>query len=360
MKIIIKIMSTAFFVVSAGTNTSAQYCESNLYTIGCGSDEIASFYTTGGMSNISNINSGCDSYPLSHTYYPLQIHKAMAGSFVNFTIFNNIAFDEGFRIFADWNQDFDFDDPGEVLFTTALPPGMAASGSFQIPPGLQPGIRRLRIRCASAGTFQPVTNFAACDLLQYGEAEDYNIDIAPPCNSVTNLSMTTATSTTASFSWSPAIGSVGYQYATNVSGVPPAAGSPVSGTTQTVTALLANSAYYFHLRSKCSDSAYSDWTTMAFNTNGITTGVSNIQGGDQVRVYPNPARDKLFIHVENLPVSTIRLYDLTGRQVADIYTGTTNRAKQIVYNRNPDLANGLYFIVITTEIGDSRIPVILE
>ncbi|HYD23039.1 MAG TPA: GEVED domain-containing protein [Flavipsychrobacter sp.] len=337
---------------------SAQYCDSNLYTIGCGTDEIASFYTTGGMTNISNINSGCDSYPLSYTYHPNKIHKAMAGAFVNFSIFNNLNFDEGFKIFVDWNNDFDFDDPGEDMFTTAIAPGMAASGSFQIPVGLSPGLRRLRVRCASAGSFQPVTNFAACDLLQYGEAEDYNLEIAPPCNAVTNLTLTSAGSNSASFSWTAASGVVGYQYATSVMSTFPATGTNITGVTQTVTSLNPNSSFYFFIRSKCNDSSYSNWSAMAFSTLPAMTGVNTVQAAGGIKVYPNPVKDR--INIESVTPGRLKLdlYDIRGRHIANLYY---SESKGSVSCALPEgTADGFYLLAIETETGREFIRIVVE
>ena len=355
-----QLLKVIMLVAGLPSTGLAQYCDSNLYTIGCGSDEIASFYTTGGMSNISNINSGCDSYPLSYTYYPNKIHKAMAGAFVNFSVFNNLNFDEGFKIFVDWNNDFDFDDPGEDMFTTAIAPGMAASGSFQIPVGLSPGPRRLRVRCASAGSFQPVTNFAACDLLQYGEAEDYNLEVAPPCNAITNLTLTSAGSNSASFSWTAAGGVVGYQYAISVTSTFPATGTNIAGVTQTVTSLNPNSSYYFFIRSKCNDSSYSNWSAMAFNTQPVTTGIEKVSPGNGIAVYPNPASDHISVEVAVSGSLSISLYDMTGRQVLELYRSQENEKEKIVCRLPGEMARGVYLLQVETEKGRETVRLLVE
>ncbi len=92
------------------------------------------------------------------------------------------------RIWADWNQDSDFDDAGELLVSTD---NLGASGSFNIsvPGTANLGHTRLRVRVVSDGETSP------CGTATSGETEDYTLIVTPICNPTTSV-----------YSFTPAIG----------------------------------------------------------------------------------------------------------------------------------------------------------
>lgn len=81
-----------------------------------------------------------------------------------------------YRAWIDFNQDKDFDDPGEEVFATG-PAGNTQSGSFVVPDSTPLGSSRIRIAISSA----PLDG--ACDHLEKGEVEDYAFLITTdPCD----------------------------------------------------------------------------------------------------------------------------------------------------------------------------------
>jgi Zn-dependent metalloprotease/chitodextrinase len=83
--------------------------------------------------------------------------------------FANSSYTEYWRIWADLNRDGDFEDPGEKLFEGS---GSAAvSGSITVPADVLDGSTRLRVTMNYNGYFNP------CDSFNYGEVEDYTLDI---------------------------------------------------------------------------------------------------------------------------------------------------------------------------------------
>nr|MDQ3017219.1 GEVED domain-containing protein [Bacteroidota bacterium] len=89
---------------------------------------------------------------------------------------------ERFRVWVDLNIDGDFSDSGEQLFS-AGPISQIASGNIAIPITATNGTTRLRVsmRYNLAPPF--------CDAFDYGEVEDYSINIR--CNMVTSLDEST-------------------------------------------------------------------------------------------------------------------------------------------------------------------------
>ncbi len=83
------------------------------------------------------------------------------------------------KVYVDWNYDGDFNDPGETIFTvkpTAIP-NIVKTGVIKIPEGVTKGPRFLRIvlsETVDANQIKP------CGVYQYGETEDYRIEIVDP------------------------------------------------------------------------------------------------------------------------------------------------------------------------------------
>ena len=157
----------------------SQYCTPT-YTSGCSADFIQSFSTTGGTTNISNLNSGASTGTACMSDQTTMVHTATATSTVNFTILNCPGWGEGYKIFVDWNQDGDFLDAGEIVYspTAIQAAGATATGSFVIPAGTTPGNKRMRVRCVFN-----TTTFDACSSQGFGETEDYTLTVIPsaPC-----------------------------------------------------------------------------------------------------------------------------------------------------------------------------------
>lgn len=147
-----------------------EYCPPT-YSFSCSNgDFVNNFSTTGAISNVSYLTSGCNNTGNSYNYYQSQtiiVNKASS-----FTIHyqGSGAYAEGFKIWIDYNQDGVFD-LSEMVASAAASIIMNHS-TITIPCSALTGVTRLRIR--DVYNAQPGT---ACSTESYGEAEDYNIDI---------------------------------------------------------------------------------------------------------------------------------------------------------------------------------------
>jgi PKD repeat protein len=75
---------------------------------------------------------------------------------------------------------------------------------------------------------------------------------------------------------------------------------------------------------------------------------------NSLRIYPNPATSQVNIQSEN-PMNTIRVYDFTGKVVAEEQAGNTN------YRLNTSkFKSGIYLIVIETSAGKFRKRLVIE
>ncbi|MCX8147745.1 GEVED domain-containing protein [Thermaurantimonas aggregans] len=177
-----------------GLITGVQFSYAQTYCIPTNScvsgDQIENFSTTGGVTNISNLNSGCS--PNGYQFFSNQVVTALPGTQINFTVQSGSSWSQGFRIWADWNNDGDFVDAGEDLWNSVTWATTPFNGSFTIPVGTPPGNVRLRVRC----------NYVAvptspCDPQTFGETEDYVINVLPtaPCTSPPPVATTIASDT---------------------------------------------------------------------------------------------------------------------------------------------------------------------
>ncbi len=184
----------------------------------------------------------------------------------------NITFDTGFtydtKIWVDWNDDMDFNDVGEEVYSgTSLatqPTTLAASFLVSGPLGQH----RLRIGGVDAGPPTP------CWTGSFGTFEDYTINVLPPppCVAPTALTATNVTETTADVSWTASVSNPadGYEYEVRSSGAggSGATGLAASGATvagdvdDSVSGLTTETVYTLYVRSVCTTgSDYSNWAS---------------------------------------------------------------------------------------------------
>ncbi|MFN3952107.1 MAG: GEVED domain-containing protein [Thermaurantimonas sp.] len=184
-----KIIALLGFMLNCVHHAEAQtYCiPTNSCTSG---DQIQNFSTTGGTTNISNLNSGCS--PNGYQFFNTQIVTALPNTVINFTVQSGPTWSQGFRIWADWNNDGDFDDPGEDLWNSGTWATTPFTGSFTIPVATPPGNIRLRVRCDYVAV--PTS---PCASQTFGETEDYVINVLPttPCTSPPPTATTVASDT---------------------------------------------------------------------------------------------------------------------------------------------------------------------
>ncbi|MCW1147378.1 GEVED domain-containing protein [Flavobacterium lacisediminis] len=179
--------------------TTAAYCiPTNTYST---SYYISGVTTTGGIANISNTPTGFSAY----TNYSAQFVSQIAGSSFSITA-THPSSTYGYNVWVDWNNDADFNDAGENVISTGYLSTPANLGSITIPLAQPAGSYRMRIRNAYLSNPAP-----ACGDFDYGEAEDYTIQVVlPPACSGTPTAGTTSVS--------PVSGNPGSSYTVSATG----------------------------------------------------------------------------------------------------------------------------------------------
>ena len=247
---------SAFTNLTITAPTAPSYCQPT----GTGANSsITNVVTSGGITNLSNASGFTAG---GYANFTAQSCSQSAGATINFTL--TYVSDPGTKIFIDWNNDLDFNDAGENVYSSNAYVLSTVSGSFAVPVGQATGNYRMRI-VADWNSTAPV----ACPVGINGETEDYTFTVAAPpsCPGPTALVGTPISLTSATISWtaaSPAPTS-GYQYFYSTVATAPTAGTTPSGSTAAgvvtanITGLTANTTYYYWVRSNCGGSGTSTW-----------------------------------------------------------------------------------------------------
>ena len=257
--------------------TSTTYCTPTAPT--STSYYINSFDTTGGITNITNDNTGFTAGGYANYSATLSCSQ-YAGSSVNFSIANTDTIGTYYYyVWIDWNNDGDFLDAGETIVATTNYSAGPYTGTLTIPGGQSPGSYRMRV------SNDYIYANTSCTNGGYGEYEDYTLIVVPipPCTvslpSALTVSNIAATAATLSWSDASAAPSSVYDYYYNTTGTAPTGATSPNGNITGVTAvnltgLTLGQTYYCWVRTDCSGTT-SAWSTSA-NFTTISLDIINL------------------------------------------------------------------------------------
>jgi len=178
------------------------YCDVT-YMYGCTYYYINDFEVTGGISDLSNLGSGC-SGTTGYGDFTDMSASAYQGTVVNYNI-NLYSTYTSCKLWIDWNQDGDYDDAGELMYNSGAS-GYAPtsiSGSFEVPYTALAGETGMRLRTFNSWGYD---YFTACYNYGWGETEDYKFNVVEPdpCDEVpfTGLSIDGPSSICATYPFS--------------------------------------------------------------------------------------------------------------------------------------------------------------
>ncbi len=168
---------------------------------------------------------------------------------------------EGYAAWIDYNNDGDFSDAGELIWSKAPSTNTPNSGTFTVPTNTSRTAVRLRVSMKYNGI--PTS----CETFTYGEVEDYTVNLGTggggdtqPPSAPTNLTASNVTETSTDLSWTAStdnVGVTGYEIFESGSSI-----GTVTGTSASITGLTANTSYSFNVR--------------AFDAAGNNSAMSNI------------------------------------------------------------------------------------
>ena len=163
-----------------------------------------------------------------------------------------------------------------------------------------------------------------------------------PCDVPTGLTATDVQGESVSITWDnhAGVSSWNIQYR-------PTGGqlSTASSTTNsyTITGLTSGTTYQIQVQANCGDGNLSDWSSaITVTTTGIANWLEN-----SVTLFPNPAKEYVDIRIDgDLNVKMMEVYDVYGKLI-----NTVNVIDNPTRINVSSLANGMYFVRVTTEAG---------
>ena len=169
-----------YFIVVDGYNgaegnfTLSVNCSGYCFTTGLTNYEFIKRVEVGSMDNASGNNYGYGDF----TNIGTQLQRGGTADVRLTPGFIAASYSEAWRIWIDANQDEDFDDAGELVFSGG-PSSAAVSGVMNIPSSAQLGKTRMRVAMRYASFPNDCGTFS-------GEVEDYTVEILPYCPSLGN------------------------------------------------------------------------------------------------------------------------------------------------------------------------------
>ena len=240
--------------VLVSPSAMAQYCTTNLTNFGCGTDFIANFAMASYTRTLETACTGDYSDMTTDTISVAQ------GTVNQFTITDGTQYQQSGAIWVDWNNDLDFDDPGEefILGESLGDNPTTFNASINIPAAAPLGNHRIRI---GGGDF-PIT---ACYTGTYASIEDYtlNVTAAPTCLQPTTLDALNILATSADLTWTNNSGSADFEVELGAAGFAPVGTATHTGTGAlpfNVGSLTASTSYDYYVRSDCGGGDASPWS----------------------------------------------------------------------------------------------------
>lgn len=213
--------------------TNVAYCSSNGNNV---SDEYIGRVQFNSIDQASGAGSG------GYTDYTGTSTNVSAGNSYTLTVtptWTGTVYSEGYAAWIDWNQDGDFNDAGEQVWSLGATSNTPVSGTVSVPSGATPGATRMRVSMKYNGT--PT----ACESFEYGEVEDYTVIVGAGDSQApsvpTGLSVSNITQDAANVSWTASSDNVGVEeYEVSLNGN---VLGTVQGTAANLTGLVANTSY---------------------------------------------------------------------------------------------------------------------
>lgn len=156
-----------------GGDTQPTYCDSKANNV---NDEYIQNVTLGSINNNSTATNGYQDFTSMST-------NLAQGSSNTITIkpkWSSSVYNEGYAVWIDYNQDYDFDDSGEQVWVKNASTDTSINGTFTVPNSAKLGTTRMRV----AMQYNAIPN--SCGSFNYGEVEDYSIEITEE-NTSTNI-----------------------------------------------------------------------------------------------------------------------------------------------------------------------------
>ena len=135
-------------------------------------DEYIDRVQLGSINNLSGNNGGYGNF----TSISTSLSKGSSNTITITPKWTGTSYNEAYRVWIDYNQDGDFVDSGEQVYSRARTKATPISGSFTVPTAALSGATRMRV------SMKYNANPTSCETFSYGEVEDYTVIISSAIN----------------------------------------------------------------------------------------------------------------------------------------------------------------------------------
>lgn len=292
----------------------------------------------GGYGNFTNISTDLTTYQA----YNLEIVPG----------YESFNYNEWFGAYIDFNQDGDFDDDDEMIFTTTEAVNDPVNGLIYIPGHALNGSTRMRVVMQFGDPTIPCNTF-----VEFGEVEDYCINILEgtpvDCAPPSGLSVSNIVGSSADFSWNSTNGAFSYEVRLKTTNTQNWAVIAAPSTQFSALNLEDCKNYETQVRSVCA-TAKSEWSASTFFMSDCVESINNTtQVIDYVAVTPNPFSDNIFISFYSSVNSAakIKIIDVNGKIKSQKNEHIRVGEQLIKIPELSHMADGIYFLNILTGNG---------
>jgi len=153
------------------------YCASKGNNV---ADEYIGRVQIGTINNASGANGGYGDF----TSLSTDLNKGSAYTITVTPTWTGTKYNEGYAAWIDYNNDGDFTDSGEQIWSRSASKTTPVSGTFTIPSSASNGAKRLRVSMKYNGI--PTS----CETFSYGEVEDYTVNLQTVTSTCTDVTLT--------------------------------------------------------------------------------------------------------------------------------------------------------------------------
>ena len=252
---------------SGDASTSFTTIEQSITYCASASTNVSDEFISNVQLNTTNNTSGAQFYS-DFTGISTNLDEGQSYTVSITPTWTGTVFAEGYAVWIDYNNNGDFDDAGELVFSKAPSTDTPNTGSFTVPNGTS--LTSVRMRVSMKYNAIPTS----CETFTWGEVEDYTINLeaggggdtqAP--TTPTNLVASNETDTTVDLSWNTSndnVGVTGYEVFLDGSSI-----GTVTTTGANVTGLTPDTTYSFNVRAF--DAAGNN-SALSNSVNATTTG----------------------------------------------------------------------------------------
>jgi hypothetical protein len=334
----------AFLTLGCGNCIDLNYCPPLAVNA---TNEWIESVTLNNETNLSGLNSGYGDFTDSLWANPIMIGQSNTLSLEPGYASN--ARDEYFRAWIDYNQDGDFDDPGELIFDSGIVTS-TVTDTFVVPGDAIPGSTRMRI---SMYWTDPPT---PCDsgIVRFGEIEDYCVTIAPApvvCDVSVSVDSSSATDTSLMVAWTAS--GVATEYAIEYRILNDSVWQSVNTSLDSVElqGLASCTDYEFKIQAIC-DTTASDFVLIDTLKTTCNTSLDGWIDAHSIKVYPNPFSDEFQVELErDSEIIPIRLEVLNPLGKSILNQKIDGNQNLIKINLS-EFADGVYWLRLWTKSGE--------